>query len=109
MMAFPSPLGHKGPTLETLHMVETVLRKSPKPLSLNRIKALVPRKVMHRTLREAIEHYKRLGLVTEGSRGVMWTAVGEARPPEGLDLDGLPTFADDDPKVSRHHDKYLYG
>ncbi len=66
-------LHHKGPTLETLHMVEGILRKSNEPLSLNRIKALLPRKVMHRTLREAIEHYKRLGCVTEGFKGVMWT------------------------------------
>jgi len=72
-MAFPRALGRKGPTLETLHMVETVLRRSDEPLSLNRIKGLLPRKVMHRTLREAIEHYKRLGCVTEGSKGVLWT------------------------------------
>ena len=72
-MAFPAELGHQGPTLETLHMVETVLRRSDEPLSLNRIKTLLPRKVMHRTLREAIEHYKRLGFVTEGSKGVLWT------------------------------------
>ncbi len=69
----PPKLPHKGPTLETLHMVETVLRKSDEPLSLNRIKALLPRKVMHPILREAIEHYKRLGCVTEGSKGVKWT------------------------------------
>jgi len=69
----PPRLEHKGPTLDTLHMVESVLRKSDEPLSLNRIKVLLPRKMMHATLREAIEHYKRLGCVTEGSKGVMWT------------------------------------
>jgi len=75
MKAMPLPLAmdHKGPTLETLHMVEIVLRKFDEPLSLNRIKSILPRKVMHKTLREAIEHYKRLGCVTEGSKGVMWT------------------------------------
>ena len=72
-IAFPAARGHQGPTLDTVHMVETILRKSSEPLSLNRIKILVPRKVMHRTLREAIEHYKRLGCVTEGSKGVLWT------------------------------------
>ena len=69
----PPQLRCKGPTLDTLHMVESVLRKADGPLSLNRIKALLPRQVMHPTLREAIEHYKRLGCVTEGSKGVMWT------------------------------------
>src|SRR5947209_6297733 len=62
----------KGPTLQTLEMVESVLRRQSKPVSLNRIKELLPRKVMHPTLRMAIEHYKRLGCVAEGSRGVMW-------------------------------------
>ena len=69
----PPKLRRKGPTLETLNMVESVLRKSEEPLSLNRIKSMLPRKVMHSTLREAIEHYKRLGCVTEGSKGVLWT------------------------------------
>ena len=69
----PPRLERQGPTLGTLHMVESVLRRFHEPLSLNRIKALLPRKVMHPTLREAIEHYKRLGCVTEGSKGVMWT------------------------------------
>ncbi len=59
-------------------MVETLLRSHDEPLSLNRIKALLPRKVMHATLREAIDHYKRLGCVTEGSKGVMWTLNVEA-------------------------------
>ena len=62
----------KGPTLETVHMVESVLRKQNTPVSLNRIKEILPRKVMHPTLRMAIEHYKRLGCVAEGSKGVMW-------------------------------------
>src|SRR5439155_25238724 len=62
----------KGPTLQTLQMVESVLRRQSKPVSLNRIKELLPRKVMHPTLRMAIEHYKRLGCVAEGSKGVMW-------------------------------------
>ena len=69
----PPRLRRKGPTLDTLHMVEAVLRKSDEPLSLNRIKEKLPRKVMHSTLRYAIEHYKRLGCVAEGSKGVMWT------------------------------------
>ncbi len=75
MQAPPMPpkLDHQGPTLETLHMVEVVLRKSGEPLSLNRIKSLLPRKMMHAPLREAIDHYKRLGCVAEGSKGVMWT------------------------------------
>ena len=68
----PPRLEKQGPTLGTLHMIERLLRKSEVPLSLNKIKARLPRKVAHSTLREAIEHYKRLGCVVEGSKGVMW-------------------------------------
>ena len=80
MMAISSPpmpprLEKQGPTLATLHMVEQLLRKSDVPLSLNKIKQRLPRKVAHATLREAIEHYKRLGRVVEGSKGVMWLPV----------------------------------
>lgn len=53
-------------------MVEGTLRKFNEPVSLNRLKQLLPRKVMHPILRDAIEHYKRLGCVAEGSKGVMW-------------------------------------
>jgi len=92
-------------------MIEQVLEGSPKPLRLNEIKARLPRKVAHPTLREAIEHYKRLGCVTEGSKGVMWTR-GESvahllRP--AMDLKTLPGLRDDDPEASVHHDEYLYG
>lgn len=73
----PPRLSRQGPTLGTLHMVERVLRRAGRPLSLNRIKALLPRKVLHYTLRAAVEHYKRLGCVGEGSKGVMWVLNGE--------------------------------
>ncbi|TLZ57024.1 MAG: hypothetical protein E6K12_09130 [Methanobacteriota archaeon] len=31
------------------------------------------------------------------------------RPDRGLDLKGLPTFEDEDPRASLRHDRYLYG
>src|SRR5437660_12793138 len=74
----PPKLVHKGPTLGTLHMVESVLRKFDEPLSLNRVKRLLPRKIMHAAIREAIVHYKRLGCVAEGSKGGMWAVNVEA-------------------------------
>ena len=74
----PSQTGH-GPTLQTLHMVEEVLRRQDRPISLNRLKALLPRQVMHRPLRLAIDHYRRLGCVTEGSKGVLWTLNADSR------------------------------
>ncbi len=101
----------RGPTLETLHMIEETLRSSPRPLRLTEIKTLLPRKVAHATLRGAIEHYKRLGCVTEGSKGVMWTRAespADVLPP-AMDLKSLPGFRDEDPEASLRHDEYLYG
>ena len=69
----PRPLPKQGPTPATVHMVELILRKAETPLSLNQIKLRLPNKVMHQTLRAVLEHYKRLGCVSEGSKGVMWT------------------------------------
>lgn len=92
-------------------MIEQVLRASPRPLRLTEIRALLPRKVAHPTLREAIEHYKRLGCVTEGSKGVMWTradSFADVQPP-AMDLKTLPGFRDEDPEASVRHDEYLYG
>ena len=97
--------------METLRMVERVLRGSKRPLRLTEIKTRLPRKVAHATLREAIEHYKSLGCVSEGSKGVMWTLV-ESRahiPPSAMDLATLPGFRDEDPNASSRHDEYLYG
>jgi len=66
---------------------------------------------MPSVLQEAIDHYRRLGFVTIREDGILWTGD---RPKSGvsksgLDLGTLPTFADQDPKVSLRHDKYLYG
>jgi hypothetical protein len=91
-------------------MVEEVLRRSAIPLRLAEIKARLPRKVAHATLREAIEHYKRLGCVSEGSKGVTWTrATSPVDILPAMDLVTLPGFQDEDPEASLRHDEYLYG
>jgi hypothetical protein len=75
MKAVPLPpaTDDEGPTLRTLHVVEAILRRSAEPLGLDRIRNLLPRGIVRKTIRDAIDHYKRLGFVTEGSKGVMWT------------------------------------
>jgi len=64
---------HEGPTLRTLYELETILRRSESPMKVSRIKERFPRTVAARALRDAIDHYRRLGFVSEGSKGVMWT------------------------------------
>ena len=68
----PPRLAGRGPTLGTLHEVERLLRESDVPLSFASIERRLARKVAPRALRDALEHYKRLGWVVEGSKGVMW-------------------------------------
>ena len=69
----PPAMDHEGPTLRTLQMVEAVLRRSAEPMRLDQMRQLLPRRIVLGTLRDAIDHYKRLGFVAEGSKGVMWT------------------------------------
>ena len=75
----PSERARPGPTLQTLHMIERSLRSRDRPISLNGLKGILPRKVQHSTLRYAIDHYKRLGCVVEGSKGVMWVLMSDPR------------------------------
>jgi hypothetical protein len=66
-------MDHEGPTLRTLYELETILRRSRAPMKVSRIKKRFRRTVAPRALRYAIDHYRRLGFVSEGSKGVMWT------------------------------------
>ncbi len=75
-MALPPPpeIRGRGPTLATIHEVETILRASPEPLSLNEIKRRMKAKTTrHETVRMCVDELKRLGLAAEGSKGVLWT------------------------------------
>ena len=73
-MPLPAEIDGRGPTLATLHEIETILRKADGPLSLNEIKRRMRAKaVRHEMVRQAIEEFKRLGFVVEGSKGVVWT------------------------------------
>ncbi|MGB0652689.1 MAG: hypothetical protein ACPGQL_05765 [Thermoplasmatota archaeon] len=73
-LAPPPELTGRGPTLITLHEVEAILRASDEPLSLNEIKRRMKAKtVRHDTVRICVEELKRFSLVTEGSKGVLWT------------------------------------
>lgn len=77
-MSLPRPpkLKGRGPTLSTLHEVETILRDADAPLTLNEVKRrMEARAVRHSMVRLAVDELKRLGFVTEGSKGVVWSLV----------------------------------
>ncbi|KXB04241.1 hypothetical protein AKJ47_00075 [candidate division MSBL1 archaeon SCGC-AAA261G05] len=73
-LPLPPKTEGRGPTLSTIHEVEQILRDAEGPLSLNEIKRRMSAKaVRHRTVRQVIDEFKRLGFVAEGSKGVIWT------------------------------------
>ncbi len=73
-ISMPPALEGRGPTLATSHEVERILRDAEGPLSLNEIKRRMRAKaVRHATIRQVINEFIRLGLVVEGSKGVVWS------------------------------------
>ena len=72
-LPMPPRLEARGPTLATMHEIERILRTADGPLSLNEIKRRMSAKVVrHGTVRLAVDEFRRLGFVVEGSRGVVW-------------------------------------
>jgi hypothetical protein len=75
LTALPRPptLDGRGPTLSTLHEIERILRDAEGPLSLNEIKRRMSAKAARQSMvRQAVNEFKRLGFVIEGSKGVVW-------------------------------------
>lgn len=73
-LLFPPELEGRGPTLATLHEIERILRRAEVTISINEIKRRMKAKaVRHDAVRMAIDEFKRLGFVVEGSKGVLWT------------------------------------
>lgn len=72
-LPMPPKLAGRGPTLSTLHGIERILRDAEGPLSLNEIKRRMSAKAArHSMVRQAVDEFKRLGFVIEGSKGVLW-------------------------------------
>jgi hypothetical protein len=73
-ISLPPKIEGRGPTLSTIHEVEHILRVAEGPLSLNEVKRRMSAKaVRHRTVRQVIDEFCRLGFVIEGSKGIIWT------------------------------------
>lgn len=73
-LVMPPELEGRGPTLSTLHEIERILRQADVAISVNEIKRRMRAKaVRHDAVRMAIDEFKRLGFVVEGSKGVLWT------------------------------------
>ena len=72
-LRMPPKMEARGPTLATMHEIERILRTADGPLSLNEIKRRMSAKIVrHEAVRLAVDEFKRLGFVVEGSKGVVW-------------------------------------
>ncbi len=67
-----SQLLKHSPTLNTVLMVEEVLKKADKQLTIAELKEALPRKVMHGTLIQILDYLQMSGKVLFTSKGVIW-------------------------------------
>jgi hypothetical protein len=61
-----------SPTLNTVLMVEEVLKKQGEPVKISKLKKLLPRKVMHNTLITILNYLQLSGKIIIGTKGVLW-------------------------------------
>ncbi|MBR9678244.1 MAG: hypothetical protein GOU97_03070 [Nanoarchaeota archaeon] len=61
-----------SPTLNTLLMVEDVLKKQGELTKISKLKELLPRKVMHSTLLTILNYLQISGKIVIGTKGVLW-------------------------------------
>lgn len=61
-----------SPTLNTVLMVEHVLRQANEPIKLAELKVLLPRKIMHQTLLHILDYLQASGKIVIGTKGILW-------------------------------------
>ncbi|MEK6928099.1 MAG: hypothetical protein AABX11_06730 [Nanoarchaeota archaeon] len=61
-----------SPTLNTVLMVEEILRKAKEVISFAELKRRLPKKVMHQTLLQIIDYLQISGKVIIGTKGILW-------------------------------------
>ena len=79
--------GH-SPTLNTILMVESVLRNAGQLMTIAEIKRVLPRKVMHGTLLQVLDYLQLSGKIIIGTKGVLWIFT-ERKELERLKKTGL--------------------
>ena len=63
-----------APTLGTVLMVEDTLRKQDGPISLEKLKRALPKKVMDQSLRVILAYLENKGSIVIGPKGISWIA-----------------------------------
>ncbi len=61
-----------SPNLNTVLMVEDVLKEAGEVMNLAELKRKLPRKVMHRTLIHILDYLQISGKIIIGTKGILW-------------------------------------
>ena len=61
-----------SPTLNTVLMVEEVLKDAHETVSVAELKRRLPHKVMHNTLRTILDYLQQCGKILIGTKGILW-------------------------------------
>ena len=61
-----------SPTLNTVLMVESILKDAGELMSVAELKRRLPRKVMHQTLLQILDYLQLSGKIIIGTKGILW-------------------------------------
>jgi hypothetical protein len=61
-----------SPTLNTVLMVETVIRNSQEAIKIAELKRRLPKKVMHSTLMKILDYLQISGKILISTKGIVW-------------------------------------
>ncbi|MDP2750977.1 MAG: hypothetical protein Q8O89_09170 [Nanoarchaeota archaeon] len=61
-----------SPTLNTVMMVENVLKNAGELLTTAELKRRLPKKVMHQTLLQILDYLQFSGKIMIGTKGILW-------------------------------------
>lgn len=61
-----------SPTLNTILMVESIIKNAGEVISVAEVKRRLPKKVMHQTLLKVLDYLQYSGKILIGTKGVLW-------------------------------------
>ncbi len=65
-----------SPTLNTILMVEAVLKEAGKLITIAELKRKLPRQVMHQTVLQVLDYLQLSGKIIIGTKGILWIYAG---------------------------------
>ena len=77
-----------SPTLNTVLMVERILKDAKEVITTAELKRKLPKKIMHQTLIRILDYLQLSGKIIIGTKGILWIFT-ERRELNKLILEGL--------------------